>query len=203
MSSQYVDPQVSRRKFAEELHDYRTLETEYRQRGWFLIEADFPRVQVIMAASQLKPPAIVTGVAFDYTNYDAEPPSVKLVNPFTGQPYLGKELPIRLDREVSTNQQLPPQIAPIGMPMVRISQVQPYMQWQSPDDVPFLCVAGVREYHEHPAHSGDPWELHRAAGAGRLVRLLEVISRYGIESIRGYSVQLLPQVSGFQVEARA
>lgn len=202
MNAQYVDPQVSRRKFDQELQEYRTLGAEYRQRGWFLIETEFPLILVVLAAPQLKPPAIVTGVAFDYTNYDAQPPSVKLVNPFTGLPYLAKELPTRLDREVSVSQQFPPQMIPLGMPMLRLSQVQPFMQWQSPDDVPFLCVAGVREYHEHPAHSGDSWELHRAAGAGRLVRLLEVISRYGIESIKDYSVQLVPQVSGFQAEAR-
>jgi hypothetical protein len=203
MNAQYVDPEVSRNKFDEELRDFRALESEYRQRGWFLTEAGFPRIQVLMAAPQLKPPAIVTGVAFDYTNYDAEPPSVKLVNPFTGQPYLAKELPTRLDRDVSASQPFPPQFVQIGMPMVRISQIQPFMQWQSPEDVPFLCVAGVREYHEHPAHSGDSWELHRAAGAGRLVRLLEIVSRYGVESIKDYTVQLLPQVSGFQVDARA
>jgi hypothetical protein len=145
----------------------------------------------------------VTGVAFDYTNYDVEPPSVRLVNPFTGQAYLAKELPIRLDRDVSASQPLPQQVLPLGLPMLRISQLQPYMQWSSPEDIPFLCVAGVKEYHEHPAHSGDAWELHRAAGAGRLVRLLEVVSRYGVESIKAYGVQLLPQVSGFQVEAPA
>jgi len=27
---------------------------------------------------------------------------------------------------------------------------------------PFLCLRGVREYHEHPQHSGDSWLLYRA-----------------------------------------
>jgi hypothetical protein len=26
---------------------------------------------------------------------------------------------------------------------------------------PFLCLRGVREYHEHPQHSGDDWMLYR------------------------------------------
>jgi len=26
---------------------------------------------------------------------------------------------------------------------------------------PFLCVRGIREYHEHPQHSGDEWLLYR------------------------------------------
>ena len=69
------------------------------------------------------------------------------------------------------------------------------LQAYGPEEIPFLCLAGVREYHEHPAHSGDIWELHRASGAGRLVRLLEIIHRYGIEPITGMSVQLVPQFS--------
>jgi Predicted metal binding domain len=43
----------------------------------------------------------------------------------------------------------------------------------------FLCLPGTRAYHEHPAHSGDPWELHRKTGEGRLFALLETVWRYG------------------------
>jgi hypothetical protein len=71
------------------------------------------------------------------------------------------------------------------------------MQAAKPEDIPFLCIAGVREYHEHPAHSGDAWELHRQAGAGRLVRLLEVIDTYGVRPISAYNIELVPRVSGF------
>ena len=62
------------------------------------------------------------------------------------------------------------------------------------DDIPFLCIAGVREYHEHPAHSGDRWESYRTSGAGRLVRLVQVISKYGLETIDGFEVQFVPKV---------
>ncbi len=196
---QYVDARVSRSKFDRELDEFRSLEADYRRRGWFLLSAEFPRVEVLMAASQLTPPSLVLGVAFDYTNYDAEPPSVRLVNPFTSIPYLASELPTRLDRDVAASQQIVIQVPP-GMPKPKL--LQPYMQWYSPDEVPFLCLAGVRKYHRHPAHSGDAWELHRTSGAGRLVRILEVIDRYGIEPIRAYSVQvqLVPQITGFQAE---
>ena len=70
-------------------------------------------------------------------------------------------------------------------------------QWYGPDDIPFLCIAGVREYHDHPGHSGDAWELHRRSGAGRFVRLLETITKYGVQPITEYHVSLVPQVSGF------
>ena len=77
---------------------------------------------------------------------------------------------------------------------MKLQSVQPYMQAYGPEEIPFLCIAGVREYHDHPAHSGDIWELNRQEGAGRLVRLLEIIHRYGIEPIAGFGVQLVPQV---------
>jgi hypothetical protein len=194
MAVQSVDPAVSLAKFDEELANYREAAREYEARGWLLLDATFPDIFVVLAAAGLQPPPIVCGVLFDYTNYDAEPPSVKLVNPFTREPYLAKELPTTLNRAV------PAQSFPLpGMPggNLQMQAVQPLMQAQTPEEEPFLCIAGVREYHEHPGHSGDAWELHRSSGAGRLVRLLEVIHKYGVEPLRGYSVNLVPQL-GFE-----
>src|SRR5260370_3832307 len=98
MSVQYADPGVSRCKFDREIADYHAVGGEYRRRGWFLAEAEFPRVLVVLASAKLKPAAVVIGAAFDYTNYDTEPPSVRIVDPFTGEPYKSKELPHRLNR---------------------------------------------------------------------------------------------------------
>jgi hypothetical protein len=200
VAAQYVDSKVSRTKFDREVREFRELESEYRRRGWFLLHADYPNATVLMTVPQLTPPAILTAVAFEYSNYDAEPPSVRLLNPFTLEPYLAKDLPTRLDRNVGLGN-----IAlPLGLPPgARFQQLQPLMQWYSPEDVPFLCIAGVREYHQHPAHGGDAWPLHRAAGAGRLVRILEVIHKYGVEAIKGVQVQLVPQVTGFQIDPPA
>lgn len=192
---QFVDPAVSRAKFEREIAEYRALEQEYRGRGWFLTEAVFPHVVVVLAAPQLRPAAIVTGVAFDYTNYDASPPSVRLVNAFTNEPYKNSELPTQLVRAV------PAQLAVQGLPegaRLQAMQSQPLMQAHSPGDVPFLCLAGVWEYHDHPGHSGDAWELHRHDGAGRLVRLLDVIYRYGVQPIADWGVTLVPQI-GFAI----
>lgn len=192
---QFVDPDVSQAKFDREIAEYRSLEADYRERGWLLLEATYPSVLVVMVARQLPVPLVVTGVRFDYSNYDVEPPSVRLVNPFTGLPYKGPELPTRLERLLTSQSMQPP-----GMPAVSVgSIIQPYMQWMSEDDIPFLCMAGVREYHAHPAHSGDRWELHRPSGAGRLVRILEVIHKYGVASISELRVQLqfTPKIEGF------
>ena len=193
---QYVDPAVSRVKFDREIEQYRSLASTYAERGWLLLEAEFPIVIVMMVARQLSVPAIVTGVRLDYTNYDAEPPSVQLVDPFSREPYRAANLPVRLDRQVPGAGGPPAVLGPMPVQLVA---VQPYMQWYSPDDIPFLCLPGVFEYHAHPGHSGDPWELHRSEGAGRLVRILDVVHRYGVAPIDNLVVQLqfVPQIQGF------
>lgn len=190
---QYTDPAVSRKKFDREIDEFRSLDYQYRQRGWFLVQAEYPNALVILASSKVTPNAIVTGVAFDYTNYDAAPPSVRMVHPFTGAPYKASELPIQMLRALPEQQIQLPGMAE-GAPQIAMQAQQPLLQAVKPDDIPFLCLAGVREYHEHPAHSGDLWELYRAGGAGRLVRLLEIISRYGLDLITGFAVQLIPKV---------
>ena len=77
---QYVDPLVSRAKFDREIAEYLSLEADYRARGWFLVKVEWPLAIVILGSSKTSPPTIVTAVQFDYTNYDAEPPSVRLVS---------------------------------------------------------------------------------------------------------------------------
>jgi hypothetical protein len=194
--AQFADLEVSRSKFAIEIAEFRELQAEYEARGWFLVDATFPAAFVLMTAPSLRPIPVVFGVLFDYTNYDAVAPSVRLVNPVNREPIPWGDLPpaLRLNRSVPSE--------PVELPGVpgqlQMQATQPLMQAFGPEEIPFLCLAGVREYHEHPAHSGDVWELYRASGAGRLVRLLEVIQTYGVAPIRGYGVNLVPQV-GFDV----
>ena len=191
-TEQYVDPSVSRTKFEREIDDYRALESDYRARGWFLVKAEWPVAVVVLASNQTKPPAIVAAARFDYSNYDAEPPSVRFIDPFSGRLLPFNELPTRLPRGVP-GQEMPMPVP--GGPKVQVMMAQDLMQAHSAEDIPFLCVPGVKEYHDHPGHSGDPWEVHRSAGEGRLVRLLGVISKYGLEPIKGFNVNLVPQVT--------
>lgn len=193
---QLADPAVSRAKFEREVDEFRQLASDYARRGWLLVEAEFPHVFVVMAAPQLKPPPVVTGVLFDYTNYDLQPPSIRLADPFSREPYKADELPTALLRQIETDGMPFGLAMPPGVATPRVIQQQPLMQAYEAGDLPFLCIAGVREYHEHPAHSGDRWELHRRAGAGKLVRILEVIDTYGIRPVNGYGVNLVPHVSG-------
>jgi hypothetical protein len=188
---QLVDPVVSREKFSGEVAEYRQREAEHRRRGWWLLEADFPQVSVVFVAAQLRPTPVICGVEIDFTNYDLEPPSVRLVDPFTRQPYRMRELPTNLLRRQVL-------ALPAGFPAGATQMVGavPLMQAHLPDDIPFLCVPGVWEYHAHPAHSGDPWLMHRGQGAGKLYSILHTIYQYGIQPISGYEIGM--RVVGFQ-----
>ena len=197
---QFADPAVSRRKFDREIAEFRSQADEYRRRGWLLEEAEFPHALVILATAKTQPISILCGVWFDYSNYDAAPPSVRLVHPLTREPYKWSEVPTRLPRMPAppgVAQALPPGVAQAlaqGVAQAQLVVPIPLMQAYGDDDIPFLCLAGVREYHEHPAHSGDHWLSHRTSGAGRLVRLLEVISKYGPETILGFEVEMTPKI---------
>lgn len=192
--AQFADEAVSRRKFDREVAEFQAQAPEYRRRGWFMVHAQFPEVMVLLVAGKTQPMAVLCGVLLDYSNYDASPPSVRLVNPLTWEPYRQSELPTVLMRRTGANDA--PVVVPGGLPgQVELQvQVQPLMVAHGPDEIPFLCIAGVREYHEHPAHSGDHWELHRRTGAGSLTRLVGVVSTYGLEPITGFGVQMVSQV---------
>ena len=201
--TQFADEAVSRTKFDREVAAFQAQAAEYRRRGWYLVHAEFPEAMVLLATDKTKPMALLCGVLLDYSNYDAAPPSVRLVNPMTCEPYKRSELPTELKRRVPANDV--EVVVPEGIPAEVQAQLQgqlqahqPLMQAHKPDDIPFLCIAGVREYHEHPAHSGDHWELHRRAGAGSLTRLVGIVSKYGLEPIAGFGVQMVPHV-GFNL----
>jgi len=190
-----VDPRVSRAKFEREIALYRQLERDYVRRGWWMLRAEYPEVFIVFGTDKIRPPVVVFGALIDFTNYDLWPPSVKLVHPFTGEPYKLKELPSHLPRRVAA---APPQVQPDMHPITGTGPTQPsnispqpqgitmqaMMQAFSEDEIPFLCLAGVREYHNNPGHTGDSWFLHRGTGAGTLNFLLEQLYKYGVKPMK-------------------
>lgn len=176
-----VDPVVSKAKFDKEITLYKNVEREYCGRGWFLAKAEFPEVFVVFSCPKLTPPMVMLGVVVDFTNYDLWAPSVRLVNPFTRVPYRYAELPSKLERNVGA----------VQTPQGNALQIQPLMQpGFTPDAIPFLCIPGVREYHENPAHTADPWIHHRGRGEGSLIFILEQIAKYGVDPVVAYEFNI-------------
>jgi hypothetical protein len=184
---QAVDPAVSRAKFDREIASFRSLGAAYRNRGIWLLEAEFPTVLVGFLATKLTPAPVVFAARLDFANYDLVPPSVQIVHPLTGVPFRAHEAP-QLVRRVPI--QLPGALAAANTTIAVPFQIARLLQFHNPVDVPFLCLPGVREYHNHPAHTGDSWLLHRARGEGKLAHIVEQLAKYGAEVVQTFVVQV-------------
>lgn len=217
---QVVDPTVSRAKFAREVEALQRHEAEYRQQGWFLLSTVFPEVFLVLTAPQLRPAPVLFGVVLNFENYDVDPPSVRFVNPYTRELLRARELLTPLPKLVvrlvnpepltpgdepaaalAAREDLPPEMAEGAGPGIPNGDAQladpgRLLQWWTPDSVPFLCMRGVREYHRHPAHTGDSWLLHRKRGEGTLAAILAAIHDNGRVPIRDF-------LYGFNMQAEA
>ena len=182
---QAVDPAVSRAKFDREVAAYREHEATFRAQGRFLIEAGFPEVFAVFAAAHLKPPALVAGVVIDFTDYDLRPPSVTFVDPLTREPVTKRTLGISMFRRPDG---LTPEALAAMVQAGTQLQLPDLIQAWDPDAKPFLCLPGTREYHDNPAHTGDPWLLHRGSSEGSLAFILEKIWSYGVNPISAFQI---------------
>jgi hypothetical protein len=193
-SGTFVDPRVSRAKFEREVAVYRAREEEHQRRGWWLLKTEFPEVFVVFGAPQMKPATVVFGALLDFRNYDVWSPSVTLADPFTRIPYKASELPHNFAKRT-----VRPAAAGATETAPAVEEVQALMQAWAPDEVPFFCLPGVREYHHNPGHSGDPWLMHRRRGEGTLFFILEKLHRYGIAPLRAINWQIQVAQAGYMV----
>lgn len=188
-----VDPVVSRAKFAREVERFLAIGEAHRRRGCWLAKAEFPDVFVVFATDKTQPGSVAFGARLDFSNYDIVPPSVRLANPFTWEPLKAKEAPHPFPRLKRVP--VPAEIAAAQPEAEEGFQVQALLQSYGPEELPFLCLQGVREYHDHPLHSDDPWLAHRTEGCGTLNHLVEQLWTYGVKPLSGWHLQI--QV-GFQ-----
>ncbi len=63
---------------------------------------------------------------------------------------------------------------------------------------PFLCLRGIREYHEHPQHSGDDWMLYR-----NKMSLFSIIMSVWRATIDLIDTQIMMLSNGVQVNFSA
>lgn len=182
--SQVVQPEVSQSKFANEIAEFRLLEDEWRKKGVICLKAAFPKINLAFVAHSLRPAPIVFAVSLDFTNYDLEPPSIKFVDPLTGSLLTMREMHVNFYQVTNGT---PQGLLVPGMPQLQLKQAQQILMG-APNDHPFLCIPGVREYHDHPAHTGDSWLLHRTQGEGKLGFLLDQLYNHSIPFVKSYGV---------------
>lgn len=180
-NQQFVDPSVTKVKFDNEFLIFKENELSHRRKGIFLLECNFPDLTFLITAPQLKPAPLLYGVKINFANYNAEAPSVKFINPHTGENLLTNQLRSSLPRLVKTQDDSSP---------AQIIQTTDLLMSHGQDLEPFICLPGIREYHQHPAHTGDAWELHKGGSEGTLDFILDKIWLYGITTVGAYHAQL-------------
>lgn len=180
----FVDPGVSKSKFDSEVEAWRKRAAEHGRRGLLLLDADFPKAFAVFALPSLRPAHLLFGVELDFQNYDIWPPSVRFADPLTRESWPdGMQTPIPVSIGAA--------IAPL---FVRFRpdpanpgafSIEPAVICQRNTGPAFLCMRGVREYHNHPAHSGDSWLQYRGTGLGSLFYILDKLHEFSIGHLVG------------------
>jgi hypothetical protein len=172
-SHQFVDCEVTRRKYAQELSKFLSAREHYRKLGVILLEEAYPNMYFGFAAPSLVPLAIIFAVKINFDNYDVDPLSVRFVHPLTFEPVKASQLQTRLPRKLENS--------PLLQPLLQADK----------DEEPFICIPGVREYHKHTVHTGDSWFLYRQKGGeGSLCFILDNLQLYGTSHIRAYHLPI-------------
>lgn len=176
---QVIDPHVSEIKYKRELSIFLKRKNYQNQRGIILLESKFPYLDLMFLAPQLIPNPVVFTVRINFTNYDLEPLSISFINPLNGELVKANQMLTHFQRKLVNERK-------------EQTGIQPLIQSETPDGIPFFCIPGVREYHNHPAHTGDSWFLHRQIGGeGSLNYLIDKLHEYGIAPLSFYTLQIV------------
>lgn len=203
-----VAPEVSRRKFESEVRRLNEQAAALQSRGIFLRgQPNYPRLDLVFVprhvlrialpapnANIVLPNGAVAMIIadlpslsaraflarFDLSDYDLRAPSLEFRDPWTEEllsyPTMFRALEFEEARKAH----------------VVLLDDHPNTH------KPFLCLRGVREYHEHPQHSGDEWLLYR-----KDLSLFSIVMSLWRVSADLVHPCLLPQPSGLQVQWQA
>lgn len=189
-----VDPQVARKKFAIEVDRICRQSALLRNWGCWIADTTFPSVKAVFIPRrpmrftlpvllQPAPPTptippeaptitfvttelpILAGRAFGVVvgldDFDQRAPSVTFCDPWSWEP-------LTYDKLFRANH-----VDEHGKVFNVLLNPHPLTH------MPFLCLRGIREYHEHPQHTGDDWLLYR--GQFGLFAVLHAVWRTCIE----------------------
>ncbi len=179
-----MDPAVCRAKFEAEVASLEAQAAVLRSWGCWISRASFPTIDLVFVPrnfirlslptrqlsllaypNRVQPPPVALlaqempmaaarafGVRVGLDDYDQRAPSVTFCDPWTWIP-------------------LPAHVLPLAQTIDDRGRSQLVLINEHPaTHRPFLCLRGIREYHEHPQHTGDDWQLYRGdMGAFSLV----------------------------------
>jgi hypothetical protein len=138
-----VDATVSRKKYERDAARFDPAAADAEHiDGWKVQEITWPTFKVVFTHPKSRR---AVGFRFLFDNWDQEPPSLSLYDPETGE-------------------ELPWSKWPQGV-------------WSAGNahpvtGKPFLCLAGIREYHIHSSHLNDPWSNYRTRDSYKFGHLI-------------------------------
>jgi hypothetical protein len=181
-----VNTDVSARKVGHELELWDANAEAYSRRGWIMLRRDPPVLDLAFLArlpiGGNIVPAVAACIQVDFTNFDLWAPSVEFIDPVTRQ-YAPPVVQALVEADGGTPQNL--------------------IVGGHPDTGrPFLCIPGVRQYHSHPQHTGDPWLLHRPPRGGSLAVICERIWQTMARTLLGVQVQLVTLPGSLQLNVQ-
>jgi hypothetical protein len=184
-----LDPGVERRKFDREVALLEKNAARLQALGAWVVRKERPEIDVMFVPRVplrvlvpiAKRPGLLTpqtyqaveypaisgrafGVRVDLRGYDQAAPSITFRDPWSWDLSAYAALPIG---QLADDPKKPQIVLLDGHPTVKR---------------PFLCLRGVREYHEHPQHDGDDWAMYRSAT--NVYVLVERIARIGLSAVR-------------------
>ncbi len=195
---QFSDVRVTRAKFDRQVNDFNKNASDYRKEGIICLKIEFPVLEFAFLAKEtqynlnlnmLAPeggvvlqqigihrqvPHYLFSIRLDYSSFDATPPSLRIINPFTS--------------ELSSQVSIAPFITPSQQDSNsliddRLKTINQNILLKDNDDQLFVCLRGLREYHEHPQHNGDSWFLYRLKGKGNVLHILDQLQIYAISNL--------------------
>lgn len=199
-----VDPKVNRMKFDREVERLVSQRAILESKGIFLLDSTvYPNVDVLIVphhplragiptqqAGNIVLPQVVIKLAeipsfaarafkahFDLSDYDLRAPSLEFQDPWTGAALQYRTMFRALEFEEQRKAH------------VVLLDDHPNSH------KPFLCLRGIREYHEHPQHSGDDWLLYRQSSS--LFSIILSLWRVSVDLIHPH---FLVQPNGFQIQ---
>ena len=198
-----VDPEVSRKKFRREVERLVEQQATLESRGLFVLgRPEFPIVEIVVVPRHplrvlvqpqqsgqiFLPQGTIVAIEvpslsatafkahFELSDYDLRPPSLEF-------------------RDVWSDLPLPYHTMFRALEFEKHRQTHVVLLPDHPvTHKPFLCLRGIREYHEHPQHSGDDWMLYR--GTMNLFSIVMAMWRATVDLVHP---QLLPHAGGVQV----
>jgi hypothetical protein len=173
-----VDPRVTNAKVDRELELWSDNADAYRRRGWILLGRNNLQIDIAFIAKlpMVRTIPIVSAcIRLDFTNYDLWAPSLEFIDPTTG------DFDVPLVPALIETEEGPRDLIVASHPST---------------SRPFFCVPGVRQYHEHPQHSGDGWLLHRTSKEGSLATICDRVWRSMVRNLAGLNVSLLTLPEG-------